>query len=192
MRQGMTLIELLVVVTVILVICGITYRTLSQAQERAHLATCISNLRQLIQAVHMYEQDWGTVPIEKYVKTKEGEWGYVQQMLFSYIHDTSIFICPAHKGNWFTDPIWQGKKWLSSYAYCVNTLTVQKYGRGDPKLKSCSPIFICGYHRQGIIIARYDGSIEIAPHGRYLIIRAEFERGPSVEEEVMKENETWK
>jgi len=35
----MTLIELLVVIGVILVIVGITYRALSQARERAHLAT---------------------------------------------------------------------------------------------------------------------------------------------------------
>ena len=53
----MTLIEMQVVIGVILVFVGITYRALSQARERAHLATCISNLRQLIQAVHMYEQD---------------------------------------------------------------------------------------------------------------------------------------
>ena len=80
----MTLIEMLVVIGVILVIVGISYRALSQARERAHLATCISNLRQLNQAVHMYEQDWGTVPIAPNhpIKTPEGMWGFIDQMLY--------------------------------------------------------------------------------------------------------------
>jgi prepilin-type N-terminal cleavage/methylation domain-containing protein len=175
--MGMTLIELLVVIGVIAVIIGITYRALSQARERAHLATCISNLRQLVLAVHMYEQDWGIVPIEKPTKTEEGWYGYVQQMLFPYIQDTSVFICPVAKGRWFTEPIWKGKKWTMCYAYYVNDYVVNKYGKGNPRLKHSSPLFSCFYHEnlKVILIARYNGMIEVIPPGLYKAIHAEFD-----------------
>jgi len=147
----------------------------------------VSNLRQLIQAVHMYEQDWGIVPIEKPTKTKEGWYGFVQQMLFPYVQDTSLFICPTHRGIWFTEPIWKGKKWFMSYQYYVNEYTVKEYGKGSPYLRPYSVLFTCLRHRNVVLIARYNGIIELSPLGYYLIIRAEFEKGPTIEEELENE-----
>lgn len=179
----MTLVELLVVIAVIAVIAGIMYRSLYQARERAHLATCISNLRQLVQAVHMYEQDWGTVPIEYRMKTSEGIYGFVQQILFpNYVKDKSLFICPAdpYQGTRPFIVFWKGEKWPILYPYFINFVTVKEYGRGNPRLKPRSGLFICGFHKKEFqidVIARYDGSIELAPRGRYKIIRPEFEGG---------------
>jgi len=181
--MGMTLIELLVVIGVIAVIIGITYRVLSQARERAHLATCISNLRQLVLAVHMYEQDWGTVPIEHPRKTPEGLYGYVQQILFpTYVNDKSLFVCPddPYLGRHPFIVLWRGEEWPISYGYYINHVTVREYGKGNPRLSPRSPIFDCGFHKREFqidIIARYDGSIELAPRGLYKFIRPEFEEG---------------
>lgn len=177
------LIGALAVIAVMLLLLGITYRALIQARHREHLGICINNLRKLVQAVHMYENEWGTVPIEKYVKTEEGWCGFVQQMLFPYVHDASLFVCPAHRGGWFTSPTWKGREWQMSYAYFVNHYTVNKYGRGNPRLRPRSPLFRCRHHPHGIVIARYDGTIELAPFGRYRIIRAEFEVGSETDAE---------
>jgi hypothetical protein len=186
----MTLIELLVVIGVILVIMGITYQVLSQARERAHLATCISNLRQLIQAVHMYEQDWGTVPIAPNhpIKTPEGMWGFIDQMLYPYVRDKSVFLCPSDptRGRWRPELpnlssitiVWKGEEWLNSYHWLINELVVQIYGKGNPRLKSTSPLFVCSAHKRPLgfsLIAHYDGSIVLWPKGRPRFVRAEFE-----------------
>ncbi|MER3500440.1 MAG: hypothetical protein C4295_03005 [Candidatus Fervidibacterota bacterium] len=191
MRQGMTLIELLVVIAVILVIVGITYRVLSHTRERAHLATCISNLRQLVLAVHMYEQDWGTVPIELSapVQTPEGIWGVVAQKLYpTYVKSKSVFLCPSDPTGGRLAPnlpgrspilvVWRGEKWPNSYTFLVNDFVVKLFGKGNPRLKSQSPLFICAAHRRFlgvILIARYDGSILLHPPVVGKLIRAEFE-----------------
>jgi len=202
MRQGMTLIELLVVIAVVLVITGITYRSLSQAKERAHLATCISNLRQLVQAVHMYEQDWGAVPIQPDhpIETPEGLWGFIDQILYpTYVRDKSIFLCPSDPmgGRWRPEipnlspivVVWKGEKWLNSYPWLINELTVKIYGKGNPRLKPTSPLFCCSAHKRILgfsIIAHYDGSILLWPMGRPRLVRPRFEiEGGEEDEDIL-------
>lgn len=198
MRRGMTLIELLIVIFIIAVIVGLTFSAISQARKRAYLASCISNLRQLIQAVHMYEDAWGAVPIEDPTKTPEGMYGFVQQMLYPYVRSDALFLCPAdftYGEAWYAEDalgrpkpnpkrviLWKGKRWVTSYGYLVNTSTVQVFGKGNPRLKSRSPLFMCDWHIPHFkvdVIGRYDGTVEIGPPGRYKEgITAEFEAGP--------------
>jgi prepilin-type N-terminal cleavage/methylation domain len=59
MRKGMTLIELLIVIGIIVVLAGLIFSVTLQARKRGQLSACISNLRQLVLAVHAYENDWG-------------------------------------------------------------------------------------------------------------------------------------
>lgn len=190
MRQGMTLVELLIVLAIIAAIAGLSMSVLVKARHRAYLTTCISNLRQLVQAVHMYESDWGAVPIEPDypIRTSEGLWGFIDQMLYSYVRDKSVFLCPSDptKGKWRPaipnlSPIvieWKGEKWLNSYPWLINETVVKIYGRGNPRLKSTSPLFTCSAHKRTIgfsLIAHYDGSITLWPMGRPRLVRAEFE-----------------
>ncbi|GBC97771.1 hypothetical protein HRbin17_00262 [bacterium HR17] len=193
LRQGMTLVELLIVVAIIAVMAGLSISVLMRVRQRAYIATCISNLRQLVQAVHMYEDDWGTVPIEKPTEIPEGSgeyYGKVQQMLYSYVKNSEVFLCPAdftggrlacaesYTTDIFGNPIpylepsgpnpnsvyWNGRWWLTSYTYPINFLTVQIYGKGSTRLQPKCPLFWCPWHSPTLradIIARYDGSIEI-------------------------------
>ena len=56
-RDGFTLVELLVVVAVIAVLASLLFPVFGQAREKARLASCTSNQRQLTAAVLIYAQD---------------------------------------------------------------------------------------------------------------------------------------
>jgi prepilin-type N-terminal cleavage/methylation domain-containing protein len=57
-RRGFTLIELLVVIAIIAILAAILFPVFAQARERARAAACLSNMKQIGQAVYMYIQDY--------------------------------------------------------------------------------------------------------------------------------------
>ena len=57
-RKGFTLIELLVVIAIISILAAILFPVFAQARERARMASCLSNGKQIGLAAMMYAQDY--------------------------------------------------------------------------------------------------------------------------------------
>ena len=106
MRRGFTLIELLVVIGIIALLIGLLLPTLSQARAAGRNAVCLSNVRQVHNALVFYANDYdGVVPIG-YRRSKQfnsmiysGTAG--RHVLFGKLHEADltfggeVYFCPS-------------------------------------------------------------------------------------------------
>ena len=58
MRRGFTLIELLVVIAIIAILAAILFPVFARAREKARQTSCLSNIKQLMLGIIMYQQDY--------------------------------------------------------------------------------------------------------------------------------------
>ncbi len=133
-KRGFTLIELLVVIAIIAVLAAILFPVFSQARERARVATCISNARQIGLAVRMYVQDYDeTFPIFHAYNSQPpaGQPGHlgVEVSLEPYTKNKPIFKCPSDTGSPYqqrdvpgTNSYWQAYGSSYRFTHCCYTV----------------------------------------------------------------------
>ncbi len=142
---------------------------LTEAPETA--VQCSANLLKLHAAIKAYEKEHGYLP----VATKKGN-GLLGLLLRPYLgRDASCLICPADptKGLHYGD-----KEHPQSYLYGYSEVVFERnHGRKLP-LAPDSPLVLCRHHTKGVLILRYDGTVELAPEGRYSEIRVRFADEP--------------
>jgi prepilin-type N-terminal cleavage/methylation domain-containing protein len=117
-KQGFSLIELLVVVSIIGVLAALLFPTLTKARERAKIATCTSNVRQIGLALKMYVTDYGKFPDYELIdedKTRKWTKGTIggfsplpshapfslsegKRPLNKYLRPSRVFQCAADAG----------------------------------------------------------------------------------------------
>lgn len=78
-----TLVELLIVLAVIVLLASLLLPVVVNSRKRAHQTQCISQLRQIGQAIQMYRQDHNYVFPPKLVN------------LSPYVKSRDIFLCPS-------------------------------------------------------------------------------------------------
>jgi len=102
-RAAFTLIELLVVIAIIAILAAMLLPVLARAKQKAHIANCLSNLRQLGVTMNMYTgdnrdqfpysgQDWPLMPFVEVLKLYDP---YIRT------NNRAFFRCPAEQGRGF-------------------------------------------------------------------------------------------
>jgi prepilin-type N-terminal cleavage/methylation domain-containing protein/prepilin-type processing-associated H-X9-DG protein len=100
MRHGFTLIELLVVIAIIAILAAILFPVFAKARAKARQTSCLSNIKQLVLADHMYAEDcdggFAVCCVRGDCPTGTYHYGGVQQ-LTPYVKNTQIWVCPQTK-----------------------------------------------------------------------------------------------
>ena len=140
--RAFTLIELLVVVAIISLLISILLPSIQRAREEAKAVVCMSNVRQVLLSLSMYQQDYnGSLPENAW---SESAWGVAKSDLWfyklfpDYLGNPDALICPADPfGDQFDFDAWyHGKIHMSgrvpTCGYGYNYL-LRHNGMGNPR-----------------------------------------------------------
>ena len=114
-RHGFTLIELLVVIAIIAILAAILFPVFAKAREKARQASCLSNTRQIGNALAMYVQDYDERFMNSsYNYTQTNGYLFWFERLLPYVKNVQLFNCPSAPQdtsyhNWGTPPDFAGK-----------------------------------------------------------------------------------
>ncbi|HOM82029.1 MAG TPA: DUF1559 domain-containing protein [Armatimonadota bacterium] len=96
-RRGFTLIELLVVIAIIAILAAILFPVFARARENARKTTCLSNVKQLGNAMMMYVQDYDERFPGYYPPWPEtGPGSSWWEGIYPYVKNDKVFVCPSY------------------------------------------------------------------------------------------------
>jgi len=91
--RGFTLIELLVVIAIIAILAAILFPVFARAREQARKTSCLSNLKQIGLACHMYAQDYDELfPVDDHICNPHLR---LLNQIMPYVKNYQIFYCPS-------------------------------------------------------------------------------------------------
>ncbi len=132
-KNGFTLIELLVVIAIIAILAAILFPVFAKAREKARQASCVSNVKQIMNAAMMYTQDYDetlTWSIQKWGHDASDPWITWVQQLMPYMKSWEVLACPSTKKG----PMWgySGQDYPVCPTYAVNNAIWRSDYTGTP------------------------------------------------------------
>jgi prepilin-type N-terminal cleavage/methylation domain-containing protein len=96
-RHGFTIIELLTVIAIIAILAAFLFPAIAAVREGGHKTGCMEHMRQIVQALKMYKDDWGVYPEALYGYDIIDQNGIQRARRFlypQYINSRQTFVCP--------------------------------------------------------------------------------------------------
>ncbi|MGB9620041.1 MAG: type II secretion system protein, partial [Armatimonadota bacterium] len=109
-KNGFALVELLIVMAIVTVLVAVAVPVTIQARSRARMAACLSNLRQLGDALSAYSQDWEDKLPRLAGRPFAGSWPsaewpegssatHMRRVLMRYARNAEVFRCGDDVGS---------------------------------------------------------------------------------------------
>lgn len=131
-----TLMELIVVIAIIAILAGLLFPVVHRAKEEAKRIKCMSNLRQMVLAAHLYAFDHGDELPPAYIRDfSTGETITWESVLWEIGTQFQIQQCPSFRG----DAMWEGDMY-AGYNYNSSYIGGRILKNGDTILpgSTCS------------------------------------------------------
>ena len=99
-RRAFTLIELLVVIAIIAILAAILFPVFAQAKASAKQTAGLSNVKQHMTALIMYNTDYDDIQIPNIWQNRgDGEWITWMELVHPYIKNKDLFIGPGQSSD---------------------------------------------------------------------------------------------
>ena len=151
--HGFTLLEMMVVLSIVATLSALLYPTISHTLRRVYATSCQSNLRQIGQAIKMYQADYQTE-----------DWPCRTSSLIPQYASQQIMVCPwvARVASREVNDIqkeWRNT-WSSYFVFCWKGLDELALKRGETTFTEVveqrgerTPMVICREHRDPFLVA---------------------------------------